>query len=758
MRKITTLLFLLLPFLVNAQDTVRVSSPTTKTIDSGQYVALKGYILPDTSAKIANIYSDISKNGNKLYVRKSGSTKAIADESQGISYYTRITPHSNNYLDASKDTIGVYINMNGNLAPAGGGFPDPTVLVTTAIMSWGAFDSVYGAINGVNKGFFRSIQYDSLFRVIKSSYKSTFTATPLQRWTTDTIARYIRVTYYHHGNANAINQINFNALYPYDDFDLPDTFKIANKLATGEDVYFRPDVEDTVLNERFTTLQQLKDYGVSYEIKEQSNNFLNLNVGTPDVYINSSGNTPAASPAGTYVTTPIMDWEGNDTFSAGYNGIAANIYSWIQYDSSGIVLTASYGGTNIAGPYARYTGARFLRVTYRITGVQRINQFNWGSSVLPYQIYADDIKVGVADGNGVAAVFSPYLYDSLLKATYYRDPYTLNINNLLNFKTAALTAGAFSVATFTGDSWIAQGLIVRDVAERLYTKYGFGGAGYVTFTETSNQGGVPITDRSTIVRAGTWTYQEMDTDTSVVAANGGQATLGASATIEVTTDCKTATLLYRSGTTGVVRYNYDGGSYTSLSTDTGSGILPIVLPTNDTHTIRIEYVSGSPVLHGLYCIKTSGVVINNIGNGGSGIEDWAYLTAKPKWKAQYAALNSNACGILQGTNDQIYTTDTIVKSWQRTINNIKNVDSKVDILNISPSDNTKTGTTTSMQQIDNVVRASSIYNSCAFISLYAMFPLNLLVANNMLQPDGFHPTNITAKQEATPIVNALSPN
>lgn len=137
---------------------------------------------------------------------------------------------------------------------------------------------------------------------------------------------------------------------------------------------------------------------------------------------------------------------------------------------------------------------------------------------------------------------------------------------------------------------------------QLQAKYGNGGTGFLNTFYAA--------------KTGTWdAINDMG-----FAGTGARAT--AAATLSWTDIRGTTVRIYHrnTGLTGSFRWRIDGGSFTTVTPPTGFGVEPGVVEITglpDTpHTVDVEWVSGTIVIHGVYAHRNTGIVLNRLGQGG----------------------------------------------------------------------------------------------------------------------------------------------
>lgn len=380
----------------------------------------------DANGVDATFKPDISDTDlNSTFSKSGGSSKTLsqvdqekASKSQGVNFTTTTILGSNNFLNTSNIVIDKYPSPTGALDSSDPAFLG--VVATTDYIEWGTNTQFIGGRNGVGYKLFSVAQYDANKIFISGSYTGNDNVTEVVSKATGAV--YFKVAY----KIANVNQLSFGAsVLPYDAYIPTVTKKKATADANGTDAVFKPDLDDPGLSEfsksggSTKTLQQIdnekstKAQGVTYTtvITPGSNNFLNTAASTIDLYPNLSGTLDTAGLKGLVAMIDYKEWGNNTQFIGGKNGVAANLFSINQYDANKVFIPGSYVGVgNVVGAVTKMTGAVYFRLGYEMA---KINQLNFGSSILPYDAYfpATSKKIATGDANGVPAVYPPNLED-----------------------------------------------------------------------------------------------------------------------------------------------------------------------------------------------------------------------------------------------------------------------------------------------------------------------------------------------------------
>lgn len=291
----------------------------------------------------------------------------------------------------------------------------------------------------------------------------------------------------------------------------------------------------------------------------------------------------------------------------------------------------------------------------------------------------------------------------------------------------------FCVA-FIGDSWTHnRDRYSNPVSAALKSAFGDAGAGWTGFawgfggasnTWSGGNGNVNNSDVSVTLSAN-WTvayYTTASPDLGSISTS----TAGAKTTVSFngSGNVSVVNLFYTAGS-GVLRYRWNAGAWTTLDISTGSGSATFSLssvPTG-TWTLEVENVSGTTVIHGVDIQKTTdGIRVHKLGATGSRANNWSSVNST-SWKNSIASLSPNLVCILLGTNDQggsisptAYKTDL-----QTIITRIKEALPVTDIALIMPCENQRTSNTYAMSEYAKKMYELAYENKCAFLNLQHVF-------------------------------------
>jgi hypothetical protein len=238
--------------------------------------------------------------------------------------------------------------------------------------------------------------------------------------------------------------------------------------------------------------------------------------------------------------------------------------------------------------------------------------------------------------------------DSVSARIHLRIP--IAAENGLYRKLAGLVAGSPTQVSIgvIGDSWVQnprRGM--AGVAKELHSRYGFGGNGYTAFSFPGGGDvfGTARPDLYSVELTGAW--ESLHYGQSLPSQGRIQSSVvGDKVTVNFPAGHISAKLYYSSSSGSSVRYRFNGGGWTTLSTASGS---PASLPgLPDTEgVLEIEVVAGTARLGGVDLRCSSGVVIHNLGSSGSTSSQWGVAG----WQTSMAGLEADAFVVMLGAND-----------------------------------------------------------------------------------------------------------
>ncbi|EIY4976765.1 hypothetical protein MLP18_001448 [Klebsiella quasipneumoniae] len=476
----------------------------------------------------------------------------------------------------------------------------------------------------------------------------------------------------------------------------------------------------------------------------------------------------AAVTAGYYVNSTTGNLIANASYSASdfIPVVAGNQYTqsyshqtaYYDANKSYISGVAALGTPTTARTLTIPEGVAYIRMSVANTVLDTM-QFEEGAEATTYQPYALQL-----DPSLVPAIQSDTVSDYVERAYQIRVG-RMKLSQLESGVSAILNVGIF------GDSWSTlTERFAKPLAKAIRAKYGAGpGVGWVSFgrhsTSTSIINGNVFSTSSSLPTqftwSGSWLFSYSGTknptnsspDTAVVTSSTPGDAL--KATVPGTSDggWSTCRLGYVGTADGVIRYNWDGGAWTTLNVQ-GSGLQftninppPVV---NASNVLNIENVSGTVSLCGLNPLATgAGVRVHKLGASGSSLASWLSMDSVA-FAAALTELALDTVIILTGTNDQRITggASTFEANMRSFIARIRATLPGADILFVMPCENQRSDNPVSMAAMAKRAKKVAAELNCAFINLQYIFGENAAdYASGSIHPwfasDGIHPDPAT---------------
>lgn len=402
-------------------------------------------------------------------------------------------------------------------------------------------------------------------------------------------------------------------------------------------------------------------------------------------------------------------------------------------------------------------GAAYVRMSVSNT-VLTTMQFEKGNEATSYQPYAIQL-----DPSLIPATTAPVV-------DYVERAYQLRVTRM---KLGQLEAGVSAIlnAGIIGDSWgTLTERFAKPLAKAIRAKYGSGpGVGWVSFGRHSTSASIINGNIFSISSdlptqftwTGSWLFSYSGTknptnsspDTAVVTSSTAGDALKATVPGTSSGGWATCRLGFVGTTDGVVRYNWDGGAWTTINVQ-GSGLLFVDInppaTVGSSNIFNLEIVSGTASLCGLNCLATgSGVRFHKLGASGSSLASWLSMDATDFGKA-LTELALDTVIILTGTNDQRITggATAFEANLRSFIARIRATLPGADILFVMPCENERTDNPVTMASMAARARTVASDLNCAFINLQYIFGENPAdYAYGSIHPwfasDGIHPDPAT---------------
>lgn len=304
----------------------------------------------------------------------------------------------------------------------------------------------------------------------------------------------------------------------------------------------------------------------------------------------------------------------------------------------------------------------------------------------------------------------------------------------MRLRQRALAETAQLTIAMIGDSWThAATRYSGVVASTLKTAFGDAGAGWTGFgwgfggasSGWSGGNGSASSDMAIALSANWSTHYNSSVSPDIADIYTSTAAAKITATFSGSGNISAVYLYYIAGGSGVVRYRWNAGAWTTLDISAGSGLLTSSLasvPTG-TWTLEIENVSGTTTICGLDVQKTAdGVRVHKLGGTGSASSSWTAVNAA-YWQAGLTALAPNLVTILLGTNDQgaSMTAATYRTNIQTMITRIRAALPVADIALIMPCENQRVANTYAMSVYAKEAYELAAINNCAWLDLQYVF-------------------------------------
>lgn len=402
-------------------------------------------------------------------------------------------------------------------------------------------------------------------------------------------------------------------------------------------------------------------------------------------------------------------------------------------------------------------GAAYARMSVVNTALNTM-QFEKGNESTSYQPYALQL-----DPSLIPTTAAPVV-------DYVERAYQLRVTRMKLGQLEAGVSAILNVGIF-GDSWgTLTERFAKPLAKAIRAKYGSGpGVGWVSFGRHSTSASIingnifsVSSDLTTqFTWSGSWLFSYSGTknptnsspDTAVVTSSTPGDAL--KATVPGTSDggWSTCRLGFVGTSDGVIRYNWDGGAWTTLNVQ-GSGLLFVDInppaTVNSSNVLNIENVSGTVSLCGLKPIGTgAGVRVHKLGASGSSLASWLSMDATDFGKA-LTELALDTVIIITGTNDQRITggATAFEANLRSFIARIRATLPGADILFVMPCENQRADNPVTMASMAARARTVASDLNCSFINLQYIFGENAAdYAYGSTHPwfasDGIHPDPAT---------------
>ncbi|GEM_PF-6118517 len=282
-----------------------------------------------------------------------------------------------------------------------------------------------------------------------------------------------------------------------------------------------------------------------------------------------------------------------------------------------------------------------------------------------------------------------------------------------------------------GDSWMEWKAIPQAIANFVYSRYGKGGDGWISFnidggTTTNN-----CLNNLSIEHNGFTVYDASNgsaPNAVIGCSHDGFALTSANqfATLQINgANCNTLRINYYDGD-GTFNYRVDGaGDWIVVvggNTKTKKFVDITGLPDGE-HSLRINTTgnAGTVALYGFNADKPTGATLYKCGNGGMTTPMYSYVLPHIPHFVEY--INPDVAIIIIGINDywKSVSIDAFYAGYSDLIDSYRSVNKDMGIILISPPIPNATGAT-DMSVFNDAVRALAVRKNAEFYSGYEAFP------------------------------------
>lgn len=480
----------------------------------------------------------------------------------------------------------------------------------------------------------------------------------------------------------------------------------------------------------------------------------------------------------------LFDWKDPQVQDGKYQGANGVVSTNATYFISDFV-PVTVGQTYSWGSGER--GARSITAydasTSAVTGSGSDAQVtSWtcptGIVAIKFTTWATAAKAGVVKMKAAASVGSMQPWGFKLDDTYL--PYLADLPateglsrmrhcTLFRAKREDAQAARLSVV-LVGDSYTdAYDRYAKKLLDRLVVAYGDGGGGWTGYGFNSGAGpftvggtqpggihGNPRPASYTLAYNGAWTGPANFTgtpspDLGLIESSSVGAFIRR--TVPAAPDHTALRLVWIGTADGVIRYQVDGGSWTSANTQGTVGNVGYtdVTLTVGAHTVNIEVVSGTVKLCGDIAVSaTNGVVFHKLGISGGRIDAFTSVDAT-QHLAALTLLAPDAAIIFEGTNSQGNGTAGNYFNWTTNLTTfvarVRSAGANPDILMVAPPEN-GLGRVNPMSDYAMQMRLLSRTIKTAFLDLQRSFGEQYSDYDDtgtwpLFQSDNTHPTPAT---------------
>ncbi|MFP7323746.1 GDSL-type esterase/lipase family protein [Serratia marcescens] len=282
-----------------------------------------------------------------------------------------------------------------------------------------------------------------------------------------------------------------------------------------------------------------------------------------------------------------------------------------------------------------------------------------------------------------------------------------------------------------GDSWMEWKAISQAIANLIYSKYGRGGDGWISFnidggTETNN-----CLNNVSIVHNGFTVYDASNgsaPNADIGCSHDGFALTSANqfATLQINgANCNTLRINYYDGD-GTFNYRVDGtGDWVAVvgSNTKTKKYVDITGLSDGEHSLRINANgnTGTVALYGFNADKPTGATLYKCGNGGMTTQKYSYVLPHIQHFVEY--IKPDVAIIIIGVNDYRLSEDVnaFYAGYSDLIDSYRSVNKDMGVILISPPVPNASGAT-DMSVFNDAIRSLAVAKNAEFYSGYEAFP------------------------------------
>ncbi|PHY82845.1 hypothetical protein CS371_06885 [Serratia marcescens] len=284
-----------------------------------------------------------------------------------------------------------------------------------------------------------------------------------------------------------------------------------------------------------------------------------------------------------------------------------------------------------------------------------------------------------------------------------------------------------------GDSWMEWKAISQAIANLIYSKYGRGGDGWISFNIDGGTTTNHCLNNVSIEHNGFTVYDASNgsaPNSDIGCSHDGFSLTSANqfATLQINgTNCNTLRINYYDGD-GTFNYRVDGaGDWVAVvgGNSKTKKFVDITGLTDGEHSLRINTNgnTGTVAIYGFNADKPTGATLYKCGNGGMTTRMYSYVLPHIPHFVEY--INPDVAIIIIGINDywRNESVSDFYNGYSNLIDAYRSVNPNMGIILISPSVPNATSAT-DMSVFNDAIRSLAVQKNAEFYSGYDVFPKN----------------------------------